>query len=136
MNFPYLHRQLYPSMKKDGYDPRRPRPGMLRRLVSGTAKDECIAMNVSYVKASSMAPPVNTELAAFESFAGSHLSGLFRLIRAKARSPLTGEMFEVPEEDTAWAYAVKHGHSYYVFKESLPMEIRSWVFMSSARLSF
>ena len=118
-NMQYVHGPLGQGMRKDGFDPDRIQIGWVRKLVSQSKTEKVIKYNQSLCDVTDLYPPMHADKMRYEMFACTHATVTFKLFRTGSTSPMTGNVWSVPESDTDLAQVVNLGHFYHVLDEKV-----------------
>eukprot|EP00959_Pyramimonas_sp_CCMP1952_P254383 5313614-Pyramimonas_sp.AAC.1 len=122
-NMQYVHKDLNANFKK-GYDPLRAKPGVVvrvRKEDNPKLWQEWVNYNKQLARNSTLYPPVNEEKMCYFTLASSHHTLLIRLYQARIISTLTGERFQV-ENDEKLTRVITAGHKYIVLDHTCPKE--------------
>ena len=114
-----IHSTLATSILQDGYDARRPLPGVCI-LKSERKLPDLLDWNDSFSKGDNRYPTVNRSSMNKGSLAATHLVFTLRCFQEEMMSPITGLRFAVDPVDTALANAVSRGHVWYILSDELP----------------
>ena len=123
-NMQYLHKDLFPGMRDDGYDPTRPDKGFVCEVAD---MEGLITHNEELGKGNILYPTIVKELVEFECVASNHVTLTLRLVKQGKQSSITMMMFDVPLDDEFFAEAVELGHYYYVFRKDIPFDDKVFV---------
>ena len=121
-NIPYVHRDLYPQIEKDGYKTDRPKPGYIIRFTTPTLLQKNVHHNqVISQGTSGVFPPICDGAMDSASLGSTHLTLTFRLARHRVVSHLTGKTFD-EGCDPEFAKVVRKGHLYWILSEDTTQE--------------
>ena len=117
-NLLYIYDTLTPNVQKDGFDPRRARPGIVIHCATAEKVARQLAYNEScFESAPGMWPPIDREKMLYFSLAFSHMTIKLRLHEANHTCTSTGRCFKAISDDSELQYAIATGHSYIVLSE-------------------
>ena len=123
-NLMYIHGPLFDNMKKDGFDPKRAKPGLAIVYSSGPKLDAALDYNKRIAEfAPGMWPPVDAEHMRHFTLSFSHMTIKLRLHEAASVCELTGKSFKVDKDDDEdLHYVAKEGHEYIALSEDTTEE--------------
>ena len=128
LNMVYVHVGICKrSFLGQGYDPKRPRPGVVKENVSKAGIEALQLHNQQLMQGNDLFPPIHKDIAVNESLAGSHITVSFRLFKAQKQSSITGETFIVPADDDDLQGVVDKGYCYWICVEALPDDLAELV---------
>jgi hypothetical protein len=113
LNMQYLHQELLPNIKKDGFRTSRPTPGMVvrRRDPARLARLHTCARNL-VTSVGAMLPSITIDASADrECLGANHLTMVLRMYACNFSSPMTGAKC-VGDEDPDLMMTVAEGHLY------------------------
>ena len=123
LNLMYIHKDLGLNIEKEGWQELRPTPGfVVRRTKSDTLKrlhEHNRALHANY---GNLLPPLSiTPTSNKECLGGNHLTMTIRMFGSDGSytSPITGQVFKVPADDTSLAIIVGVGHHYYELDDDI-----------------
>ena len=123
LNMMYVHQDLGPNIHKKGFDPSRPKPGV---VVNRSNPEKIKKMKEHAMKmfngAAGLYPPLNLASSEvhYECVGGNHLTIVFRLYQAGMTSPLNGIHYVVSDDEPELRDKVELGHNYLVLKDGIP----------------
>lgn len=123
LNTMYIHGNLGPNVHTKGYDPERPRPGM---VVRRTDPDNIKRLKDHVRNMAATSPTffpqyqLDSPEACYECIGGNHLTTVIRFYEVGFVSPVNKIRYEVPKDETELAEKVASGHSYIVLREGIP----------------
>ena len=124
-NMMYIHGPLFDNMKKDGFDPKRAKPGLaIVYNDSGPKLDAALAYNKRIAEfAPGLWPPVDAEHMRRFTLSFSHMTIKLRLHEAESVCEITGKSFKVnKDDDEDLHYVAKEGHEYIALSEDTTEE--------------
>jgi len=86
-NVQHVHQGILRSLAQNGFDRSRPAVGICVQLRSPEAKARALEWNRRFTAGNALLPPINEDLVAYATLAGSHLNLALRLIAAGVPSP-------------------------------------------------
>ncbi len=123
LNLMYAHEDLGPNIHKKGYDPSRPKVGVVSRRTDPAKVKRLKEHALNMQSASpSLYPPLSASSAydCFECVGGNHLTLVFRFYETNYTSPITGITYVVPEDENELRDKVSRGHNYIVLRDDVP----------------
>lgn len=120
----YIHGALTNNVKKDGFDAKRARPGIVVEMTSQSKLTESLDFNRKIADYSpGLWPAIDAEIMKFFTLSFTHMTIKLRLHEAGHVCEATGQSFVVdPKEDPDLAYVVSEGHEYIVLSEDTTPE--------------
>eukprot|EP00973_Karenia_brevis_P013108 1778600-Karenia_brevis.AAC.1 len=123
LNIQYIHNGLASNVHKKGYDPARPKPGVVIRRTNADKlkrlKEHALAMVSPTPR---LFPPMHVDSpeCCYECAGGNHLTTMIKMYEAKMTSDITHMTFHVPVDDKDLADVVDSGHIYYILRDDIP----------------
>ena len=105
----YVHMQLYPNIKRDGYDQRRHKCAFARKFDTPDNVRQLIAHSVNMDPNNGTYPPLVAHNVYAGTLGSSHFAIMFCLIDHGIVSVLTNDKFEIPHDDTNWQLVQNKG---------------------------
>ena len=108
-------------MGSEGFDPKRPRPGVVIHYKSEAKLKQLVEDNLAASRDDPHMPPVLPDRMAYAALGGNHMTTGLRLFRHSVPKASGGGNFCVGD-DKELAAVVEHGHKYIVLREDIPDE--------------
>ena len=124
-NLPYVHTGPAEDFAVSGYDPKKPKVGIVMRKSDPAKWQRVLNHNLAFSSNSELCPPIFKDVADHAAIGGTHHALSVRLWEAEMRSPITGRVFSVtanPEckEDDDLPEVIANGHQYWVLSDECP----------------
>lgn len=119
LNMAYCHQDLFQNLKKNGYDPKRPRPGFLIKHGPATIAKMHAHQESVMSTAPGLWPPMLKAIMDHSTVGFSHMTCTNRLFKNNVVSKLTGETFTVDPSDTHHAHVIENGHPCWILEDSV-----------------
>ena len=130
LNMQYAHCELGPNIHNKGFDPSRPKPGL---VVNRTDPEKIKRLKAHAANmrgaAHGLYPPIQIASAEchYECVGGNHITVVIQFYESEYTSPITNLTFKVPKDDPELKDKVKTGHAYIVLRDDVPDEDLAFV---------
>jgi hypothetical protein len=116
-----VHQRIAPDLKKSGFDPDRPKVGVLRHYKSEDGLARFRQWNEGFSHGNPAFPAIKSCMNK-GSVASTHLTLTLRCFKEGMTSCITGEVFVV-ENDVNLEHATQVGHLYWILAENTPDDV-------------
>ena len=114
-----VHQVIGPDIKVNGYDPTKPKPGVVRQYKSNEGKRKLVKWNEDFSVRNPAFPTVESDVMSYGSVASSHLTLTLRCYRERLHSQITNDAFTIENDDNL-LQGTRRGHKYWVLREDTP----------------
>jgi hypothetical protein len=120
VNIIYCHGGIGHNIQHDGFDPDRPKPGLLVRLTKQEAVLAAVKYNKELIASQpSLWPPIQVEKVVFECLGGNHITVTIRCFKSGVVSCITGKQFSVSDDAELLAVTTTSPLKYTILKDTI-----------------